>query len=81
MPRPLWDVLERMTAKKPDERYADPAEVAAALAPFAEGHQSGAAGASKSCGHVAATPDAGHREDGDADRQERRVGHALGARR
>ena len=30
---------ERMTAKKPEERYSDPAEVAAALAPFAEGHQ------------------------------------------
>ena len=39
IPRPLWDVLERMTAKKPDERFAIPAEVAAALAPFAEGHQ------------------------------------------
>jgi serine/threonine protein kinase/class 3 adenylate cyclase len=32
----LWQVLERMTAKNPAERFADPAEVAAALAPFAE---------------------------------------------
>jgi hypothetical protein len=39
IPRPLWAVLERMTAKNPNERYSDPAEVAAALAPFAEGNQ------------------------------------------
>jgi serine/threonine protein kinase/class 3 adenylate cyclase len=39
IPRPLWEVLERMTAKNPNERYSDPAEVAAALAPFAEGNQ------------------------------------------
>lgn len=38
LPQPLWDVLQRMTAKNPNDRYADPAEVAAALAPFAEGH-------------------------------------------
>jgi len=38
MPGPLWDVLRRMTAKNPGERFNDPAEVAAALAPFAEGH-------------------------------------------
>jgi hypothetical protein len=35
----LWDVLLRMTAKDPDDRFSDPAEVAAALAPFAEGHR------------------------------------------
>jgi serine/threonine protein kinase/class 3 adenylate cyclase len=38
LPRPLWDILQKMTAKNPDDRFADPAEVAAALAPFAEGH-------------------------------------------
>jgi serine/threonine protein kinase len=37
--RSLWAVLERMTAKRPEERYADPAEVAAALAPLAEGNR------------------------------------------
>jgi serine/threonine protein kinase len=39
IPRPLWDVLKKMTAKNPEERFADPGEVAAALTPFAEGHQ------------------------------------------
>ncbi len=39
IPRSLWEVLRRMTAKSPLERYADPAEVVAALAPFAQGHQ------------------------------------------
>jgi serine/threonine protein kinase len=39
VPGPLWDVLRRMTAKRASERYTDPAEVAAALAPFAEGHE------------------------------------------
>lgn len=39
IPRGLWDVLEKMTAKKPEDRYVDPAEVIAALAPFAAGHQ------------------------------------------
>jgi hypothetical protein len=39
IPRALWDILKRMTAKNPGERYADPAEVAAALAPFAEGNR------------------------------------------
>ncbi len=39
LPRALWDTLRRMTAKNPADRFSDPAEVAAALAPFAEGHQ------------------------------------------
>lgn len=39
IPRALWDVLRRMTAKNPIDRYAEPAEVVAALAPFAEGHK------------------------------------------
>ncbi len=38
VPRRLWDVLRKMLAKKADERYATPAEVSAALAPFTEGH-------------------------------------------
>ncbi len=38
IPRGLWDILQRMTAKNPNERYSDPAEVAAALAPFARGN-------------------------------------------
>lgn len=39
VPRGLWQVLERMTAKNPSQRFSNPAEVAAALAPFAEGNQ------------------------------------------
>jgi hypothetical protein len=39
IPRALWDVLRRMTAKDPIDRYAEPAEVVAALAPFAQGHK------------------------------------------
>jgi serine/threonine protein kinase len=38
IPRELWDTLRRMTAKNPTERFADPTEVAAALAPFAAGN-------------------------------------------
>jgi eukaryotic-like serine/threonine-protein kinase len=39
LPRGLWEVIERMTAKRPDDRFADPTEVVTALAPFAAGHQ------------------------------------------
>jgi serine/threonine protein kinase/class 3 adenylate cyclase len=39
IPRALWETLERMTAKNPNERFSDPAEVAAALAPFAQGNE------------------------------------------
>jgi serine/threonine protein kinase/class 3 adenylate cyclase len=39
LPQPLWDVIQKMTAKNPQDRFADPAEVAAALAPFAQGNQ------------------------------------------
>jgi serine/threonine protein kinase/class 3 adenylate cyclase len=39
VPQPLWDVLVKMTAKDPADRYAEPAEVVAALAPLAEGHR------------------------------------------
>ena len=39
LPRGLWEVIERMTAKRPEDRFADPTEVVAALAPFAAGHQ------------------------------------------
>jgi serine/threonine protein kinase len=38
IPKPLWEILRRMTAKNPAERFADPADVVAALAPFAEGN-------------------------------------------
>src|SRR4029079_13244290 len=33
----LWDVLQKMLEKRPEDRYATPAEVATALAPFCEG--------------------------------------------
>ncbi len=39
LPRQLWEVLQKMTAKDPADRYTDPAEVAAALAPLAEKNQ------------------------------------------
>ncbi|MCH7751887.1 MAG: protein kinase, partial [Planctomycetes bacterium] len=38
IPRELWDVLQKMLAKKPEERYATPAEVVVELTPFVEGH-------------------------------------------
>lgn len=38
VPRKLWDIVEKMLAKKPEDRYVTPAEVAAELAPFCEGH-------------------------------------------
>jgi serine/threonine protein kinase/class 3 adenylate cyclase len=38
LPKKLWDVLRKMLEKRPESRYATPAEVVAALAPFAEGH-------------------------------------------
>ncbi|MDZ4656548.1 MAG: protein kinase [Bythopirellula sp.] len=38
VPRKLWDIIEKMLAKKPEERYTTPAEVAAELSPFCEGH-------------------------------------------
>src|SRR5262249_28545235 len=37
VPPPLVRVLERLLAKRPAKRYQTPAEVAAALAPFARG--------------------------------------------
>ena len=65
-----------MTAKNPAERYADPAEVAAALAPFAEGHHlarlvRGAVG-----GTSPRSRTHGIDEDGNARREERRIGYA-----
>ncbi len=39
IPRPVWDIVLKMTAKNPDDRYAEPSEVAAALAPWVEGHR------------------------------------------
>lgn len=39
IPRELFEILQRMTAKNPKDRYQDPAEVAAVLAPFAQGNE------------------------------------------
>ena len=36
IPRKLWEVLQKMTAKRPGDRYDTPAEVSLALTPFAE---------------------------------------------
>jgi serine/threonine protein kinase/class 3 adenylate cyclase len=36
--RSLWDTIHKMTAKNPDDRFNDPSEVVAALAPWAEGN-------------------------------------------
>jgi len=38
IPNSLWAVLSKMLAKKTEQRYATPAEVVTALAPFTEGH-------------------------------------------
>jgi serine/threonine protein kinase/class 3 adenylate cyclase len=38
LPKKLWDVLKKMLEKRPEDRYATPAEVSAELAAFAEGH-------------------------------------------
>lgn len=38
IPRKLWDVLRKMLAKRPEDRYATPAEVAADLTAFVEGN-------------------------------------------
>ena len=37
IPRKLWDVLRKMLAKRPEDRYATPAEVAADLTPLVDG--------------------------------------------
>lgn len=36
--RSLWETIHKMTAKNPEDRFAEPSEVVAALAPWAEGH-------------------------------------------
>jgi serine/threonine protein kinase/class 3 adenylate cyclase len=38
VPKKLWDVVRKMLEKRPDDRFTTPAEVAAALAPFADGN-------------------------------------------
>ncbi|MBN1853476.1 MAG: protein kinase [Pirellulales bacterium] len=37
VPRKLWDILKRMMAKRPEDRYQLPSQVTEALAPFCEG--------------------------------------------
>ena len=39
IPRKLWDVLRKMLAKRPEDRFATPAEVAEELTPIAEGSE------------------------------------------
>jgi serine/threonine protein kinase/class 3 adenylate cyclase len=39
IPGPVWEIVQKMTAKRPEDRYANPADVAAALEPWAKGHQ------------------------------------------
>jgi len=39
VPEPLAEIVHRMLAKTPEERFATPADVAAALAPFAGDHR------------------------------------------
>jgi len=38
LPHNLWEVVRKMLAKNPDDRYATPAEVSVALVPFVEGN-------------------------------------------
>ena len=38
LPRKLWDIVEKMLAERPEDRFATPAELAAELTPFCEGH-------------------------------------------
>ena len=38
VPRALWEIMRKMTAKNPADRITDPADVVAALAPFAQGN-------------------------------------------
>ena len=38
IPRGLWEVLRRMTAKNPADRFAHPAEIVDALSPLAAGN-------------------------------------------
>jgi serine/threonine protein kinase len=40
VPEELWQVIARLLAKGPADRYQTPAEVARALAPFVKGHKS-----------------------------------------
>ncbi len=37
IPRKLWDIMRKMLAKRPEDRYATPADVAAELTSFVEG--------------------------------------------
>jgi serine/threonine protein kinase len=53
VPKKLWDVLRKMLEKRPEDRYATPAEVSAALAPFAEGNQLAALVRGYEAGHPA----------------------------
>ena len=70
---------QRMTAKNPDERFADPAEVVAALAPFAEGHQLARAGAAKRSGTSPRSQTQGIAKIGNARSPESAESDTLGA--
>ena len=39
LPPEVWNIVQKMTAKRPDDRYADPGEVAAALSPWTKGRR------------------------------------------
>ncbi len=74
IPRELWTILQRMTAKNADDRYANPADVAAALAPFAEDHHLRALHC-QGFAQLAGGKDARSDSNGNAGRQECRVGY------
>ena len=52
VPEPLWEVVARMLAKKPADRFATPAEVARALKPFVDGATTGSARSSPAAGEA-----------------------------
>ncbi len=53
LPKKLWEIIRKMLEKRPEDRFATPAEVAAALVPFAEGHNLPALVRGKKSGEMA----------------------------